>query len=350
MVRVTGSSTSHKHRVDRAVYENHPSVRRVEDPVLLAFVDVMQSSGSKPKRIMRLLREKTGHNVTLRDVHNMVARMREERRGSDTVEQRLETLLRGFCGRRGNRPSVFVDDESLAQTFTLQTRQMRRLFKAFPERYLSVSLGIYGAIRAAQSNGNESAECLTDAIEAFKFSNLSWEQIRVIVIDKNMGELSLLESHFPHVKVIICYFHLKKYIRSEMAKSEYGGPSSFDMDQVEDAVAMLRTAPTNEDYTKYLKYLYFLLDNAHLTSNYNTPEPKHTFLQYFMKNWDHQKERWAVYVFRSDVPHLCNHTNNRLEASWGHIKEILKPEMPLDECVDTLIFVQAVQRWTTAKG
>ncbi|KAG3006219.1 hypothetical protein PC120_g17495 [Phytophthora cactorum] len=164
-----------------------------------------------------------------------------------------------------------------------------------------------------------------------------------------MGELSLLESHFPHVKVILCYFHLKKYIRSEMAKSKYGGPSSFDMDQVEDAVVMLRTAPTNEDYTKYLKYLYFLLDNAHLTSNYNIPEPKHMFLQYFMKNWDHQKERWAVYVFRSDVPHLCKHTNNRLETSWGHIKEILKPEMPLDECVDTLIFVQAVAEMDYSK-
>ncbi|KAG3095917.1 hypothetical protein PI125_g16130 [Phytophthora idaei] len=133
MVRATGSSTSHNHRVDRAVYENHPSVRRVEDPVLLVFVDVMQSSGSKPKRIMHFLREKTGHNVTLRDVHNMVARMREERRGSDTVEQRLETLLQGFCGRRGNRASVFVDDESLAQTITLQTRQVRRWFKAFPD-------------------------------------------------------------------------------------------------------------------------------------------------------------------------------------------------------------------------
>ncbi|KAG6953716.1 hypothetical protein JG688_00012701 [Phytophthora aleatoria] len=60
MVRVTGSSTSHNHRVDRAVYENKPSVRRVEDPVLLPFVDVMQSSGSKPKRIMQFLREKTG--------------------------------------------------------------------------------------------------------------------------------------------------------------------------------------------------------------------------------------------------------------------------------------------------
>ncbi|KAG3239449.1 hypothetical protein PI124_g15614 [Phytophthora idaei] len=97
---------------------------------------------------------------------------------------------------------------------------------------------------------NESAECLTDVIEAFKFSNSSWEPIRVIAIDKDMGELSLLESHFPHVKVILCYFHLKKYIRSKMTKSEYARPSSFDMDQVEDAVDMLRTAPTNKDYTK----------------------------------------------------------------------------------------------------
>ncbi|KUG02312.1 hypothetical protein AM587_10000814 [Phytophthora nicotianae] len=124
-----------------------------------------------------------------------------------------------------------------------------------------------------------------------------------------MGELSLLETHFPHVKVILRHFHLKKYIRSEMKKSKYGGPSSFDMDQVEDAVDMLRTAPTIEDYTKYLKYLYFLLDTTHLDSNDKIPELKHPFLQYFMKNWDQQKERWALYA-RSDVPHLGNHTNS----------------------------------------
>ncbi|OWZ05421.1 ABC transporter [Phytophthora megakarya] len=63
----------------------------------------------------------------------MVARMREERRGNTSVEERLESLLRGFCQRRGNRSSVFVDDDELAQTITLQTRQMRRWFKAFPE-------------------------------------------------------------------------------------------------------------------------------------------------------------------------------------------------------------------------
>eukprot|EP00644_Phytophthora_capsici_P005188 jgi/Phyca11/96162/e_gw1.1.1783.1 len=133
MVRVTGSNPVHNHRVDEASYDNHPSVRRVEDPVLLAFVDVLQSAGSKPKRIVQFLREKTGQNVTLRDVHNMVARMRERRRGTDTVEQRLETRLRDFCTGKGNRAAVYVDDESLAQTIVLQTRQMRRWFKAFPE-------------------------------------------------------------------------------------------------------------------------------------------------------------------------------------------------------------------------
>ncbi|KAG6948843.1 hypothetical protein JG687_00015230 [Phytophthora cactorum] len=105
MVRVTGSSTSHNHRVDRAVYENNPSVRRVEDPVLLAFVDAMQSSGSKPKRIMQFLREKTA-----------------------TSGDSSARILRAAR----NRASVFVDDVSLAQTISLQTRQMRRRFKAFP--------------------------------------------------------------------------------------------------------------------------------------------------------------------------------------------------------------------------
>ncbi|KAF1784500.1 hypothetical protein GQ600_9391 [Phytophthora cactorum] len=69
------------------------------------------------------------------------------------------------------------------------------------------------AIRAAQSNGNESAECLTDAIEAFKFSNPSWDRYGCI---------------FPHVKVILCYFHLRRHpLRN--GQEQYGGPSSFDM-------------------------------------------------------------------------------------------------------------------------
>ncbi|KAG3114407.1 hypothetical protein PI125_g6496 [Phytophthora idaei] len=63
---------------------------------------------------------------------------------------------------------------------------------------------------------NESAECLTDVIGSLKFHNPSWEKIKVIAIDKGMGELGLLEKAFPGVRIILCHFHLKKYIRTDM--------------------------------------------------------------------------------------------------------------------------------------
>ncbi|KAE9014348.1 hypothetical protein PR001_g15164 [Phytophthora rubi] len=59
--------------------------------------------------------------------------MKEERRGGATTRERLKAVLRGLCESRGNRATVFVDEEKRAQTITLQTRQMRRWFKAFPE-------------------------------------------------------------------------------------------------------------------------------------------------------------------------------------------------------------------------
>ncbi|OWZ13807.1 ABC transporter [Phytophthora megakarya] len=80
--------------------------------------------------------------------------MREECRRNTTVEQLLESLLCGFCQRRDNRSSVFADDDEMAQTITLQTRQMRRWFKAFPEgQYVKNNL-----------MGNERTESLSDVI------------------------------------------------------------------------------------------------------------------------------------------------------------------------------------------
>eukprot|EP00644_Phytophthora_capsici_P007492 jgi/Phyca11/111841/e_gw1.21.270.1 len=133
MVRVTAFDVVHNHKVSKALYDNHSSNRRIENPTILAFVDELQAAGSKPKMIMQYLRKKTGKNVTLRDVHNMVAKMKEKRRGGASTEERLEMVLRGLCEGRGNRASVYVDDSKTAQTITLQTRQMHRWFKAFPE-------------------------------------------------------------------------------------------------------------------------------------------------------------------------------------------------------------------------
>ncbi|KAG2813855.1 hypothetical protein PC129_g12854 [Phytophthora cactorum] len=64
---------------------------------------------------MQYLRKKTGKNATLRDVHNMVVRMKEKRRGGSTTKERLDQVLRELCEGRGNRATFFEDEKKTAR-------------------------------------------------------------------------------------------------------------------------------------------------------------------------------------------------------------------------------------------
>ncbi|KAG6961128.1 hypothetical protein JG688_00009272 [Phytophthora aleatoria] len=63
------------------------------------------------------------------------------------------------------------------------------------------------------------------------------------MIDKDFGEISLLK---------FCHFHLKKYLRTEMAKSVYGGRNAADLDRVEDS--------DGGEYDCGLRYMYYIFD------------------------------------------------------------------------------------------
>ncbi|KAG3055591.1 hypothetical protein PC121_g15689 [Phytophthora cactorum] len=63
-------------------------------------------------------------------------------------------------------------------------------------------------------------------------------------------------------------------------------------------------------------------------------EPEHPLLKYFHANWFQCRTMWSAYG-RSDVPHLENTTNNRLEAVWGHLEDVLKPTVTMDEGADS---------------
>ncbi|OWY99608.1 hypothetical protein PHMEG_00029363 [Phytophthora megakarya] len=233
---------------------------------------------------------------------------------------------------------------------------MRRFFEAFPEvvmidathgtnasKYKLFSFMIddtfgHGQYVQHALVENESQACMHDAIQAFKKNNPSWDRIRAIIIDKDFGEISLLKKEFPLAKVLICHFHLKKYLRTEMSKAVYGGRDAVDVDRVEDAVDMMVKSQDEKEYDRGLRYMYYLLDG--FDEQGELPEPKHPLLAYFMRNWHTCKDMWAVYE-RGHVAHLGNHTNNRLESAWGNLKEILRPEMELDECVEMLHYLQS---------
>ncbi|ETM43130.1 hypothetical protein L914_11335 [Phytophthora nicotianae] len=166
-------------------FRSYPSNRRIADPDVIDLVDELIKAGGKPKKILRYLHETTGKCVTLRDVHNMVQRLKPKRHGSATVKDKVQTI-------------------------TLQTHQMRRFFEAFPEvvmldstrgtyssKYKLFSLmidDVFGHGQYVQHSliQKESHACMLDAIGAFKENKPSWDRIRAIMIDKDFGEISLL--------------------------------------------------------------------------------------------------------------------------------------------------------------
>lgn len=152
---------------------------------------------------------------------------------------------------------------------------------------------------------------MKDAINAFKENNPSWDQIRAFMVDKDFGEITLLQKEFPLARVLICHFHLKKYLRAEMSSAIYGGRHGVDVDRVEDSLDMMVKARTKEEYDRGFRYMYYILDGFDEVGELpELPEPKHPLLQYFVRNWHSCKEMWSIYE-RGDVAHLGNHTNNR---------------------------------------
>lgn len=52
-----------------------------------------------------------------------------------------------------------------------------------------------------------------------------------IVVDNKLQEIRMLNTHFPEARVLICVFHVTKYLKFQSRKPEYGN-------------GRLRTVPT----------------------------------------------------------------------------------------------------------
>ncbi|KAG4225384.1 hypothetical protein PC116_g26183 [Phytophthora cactorum] len=273
-VKITHQDTTHNHTLESGSYGNHPSVRRVQDEDVIDFVDELQAAGVKKKLMLQFLMKKTDKHVTLRDAHNFL----REAEGSSTLQMRrfLEAL-----------PQVLMVDA------THNTNDARYNLFSFmihdgfghvhsatlwcvPICDYATLIAVIWTIRQHALMENERADCLTNAATSFKSFKATWDQVRVIIADKDFGEILLLQA----ARIVLCVFHVVKYLHGEIAKKEY---NIQDRDKAEDAIHMMLDATT-------------------------------------------------------EVSH-----------SWGHLEEVLKPSMPLDECVDPLQFLQSVAEMDYAK-
>ncbi|ETN20603.1 hypothetical protein PPTG_03577 [Phytophthora nicotianae INRA-310] len=59
------------------------------------------------------------------------------------------------------------------------------------------------------------AKCL----DHFKRANDCWRLVRIVIVDKDMREVEVIRQKRPEVRVLLCHFHVIKWLHETIRKS-----------------------------------------------------------------------------------------------------------------------------------
>ncbi|KAI9998187.1 hypothetical protein PInf_002522 [Phytophthora infestans] len=107
---VTTAKLAHNHRLDRMTHQQYASVRTAPSTRVVDTVDILSKAGAKKKRILEYILENADNSVEIRDVHNLVRKLKERETAGTTSKVRLKTWLTEFREEPGNIGRIFVDN------------------------------------------------------------------------------------------------------------------------------------------------------------------------------------------------------------------------------------------------
>ncbi|ETP09235.1 hypothetical protein F441_14887 [Phytophthora nicotianae CJ01A1] len=99
--------------------------------------------------------------------------------------------------------------------------------------------------------------------------------VRVIVVDKDLNAIRVLEANFPEARILICHFHMIKYLKEMRYESEFGKISSDDESQIDAAVHKMEYAVSEGKYNEAHEFMKDICERSSMDQ----------FVKYFEKNW-----------------------------------------------------------------
>ena len=151
------------------------------------------------------------------------------------------------------------------------------------------------------------------------------------MIDKDCTERASITSVFPDTKILLCHFHVIKYLREKVLNVASG-----DKEEKKAALHHVHRMIYASSEEAYLE----IFENFRSRPCISKVESgqKRSFLEYFTKNWHPEPVRalWASYARKKEVT-LGNNTNNRAEGINRAIKNITSRRFSLPELIGSLM-------------
>ena len=251
--------TDHNHEVSEAEFKFAPKQRIVEKEVQKEIADMVSLDANK--KIQKIYAEKTGKAILMKDIHNIATRFKHQKRGdnctvSNTDPARVKGLADWIKKEFPALHTTFVQDEDggLMGIF-FQDSEMLSAFGRFPEVLLidgthktnDQGMPLYTVINI-DGNGesqviaaflvqSESEACLRSMTKTFKQQNPRWEDVKVILTDKDMVERGVFKSEMPQVNMEICLFHVLCTFGREITVEKMGvtlGEKTTILDKIQE--------------------------------------------------------------------------------------------------------------------
>ncbi|KAE8962905.1 hypothetical protein PR001_g29548, partial [Phytophthora rubi] len=271
VLRMTTVRLEHNHPLTRHPFDHYPHNRTAIEAEVVDTVSELVKAGAKKKRILQFIHENSSCNPITQDVHNLVRKLKKQNHTAPTAAKRLKQWMTEFSQEPGNVGGVFVD------SVNDKTKHMRDLFHRFPEvvmidathgtnlsKYKVFSIMAHDAFGKGQFVQhavvqNERNPTLSTALEEFKRNNPAWSRVKCILIDKDFGEIGVLKKAFPDATLLLCQFHVLKYLREQIASKDYGF-NSWQKQQLDGLINLLVYAKTERQYLRLREYMRHIMN------------------------------------------------------------------------------------------
>ncbi|OWZ05124.1 LOW QUALITY PROTEIN: hypothetical protein PHMEG_00022847 [Phytophthora megakarya] len=222
----------HSHLVSQSQFDNYSQNRQIPlCELILDDVRLMIRVGRKSLRIYDYIRNHSKYKATIKDVYNLMSRIRGEISGEASDDVAVAAFLLAF--NEADPDNVFsVDESDSGDTGTNFLDHIAHApnFQAFTAllmidcKHKNNSLMIMDLFGAGQFVQHSVIEINSDwhlckVIDHFKSANPTWDNIRVVMVDKDMKEVDV---EFPNAHVLLCHFHVLKFLQGIVKDSKYG--------------------------------------------------------------------------------------------------------------------------------
>jgi Transposase len=363
----------HNHRLYPALYDLYLNKSIIAEEKLFNEVRAMVEANGNTRTICDIIASRLGHSFTRQQFDNF----KRYKLGGGTAIDGLKTLLNKFVSLSGSRCLIIEDQDDMACGFVIQSGIQRAMFQRWGDCLIldwthntnnmgyhlgQWSLTVYdlmcvlmfsccsGSLMATSPTGKGVSVldflCVTQTKDMMRavlhffiqHNPNAVAKVRSFIIDKDYREWQVLEEVFPNSPVVLCQFHVIKWLRQVVAMEKYRLEKSTGKLVLKSLQGMVYASNIAE-YEHQQRVVDSLLQS-----------PQHDELKTYLESrWYAIRSMWSN-CERGQIFTATNTTSNRIESNWKQLKDLLSKKTRIDKCVEAVLKLSTMALRREAKA